>query len=81
MVQSRDAPNIRPDNPGFLMIRSDTGFDGRISGRIPDTSNSRISGQSFERYRNNVLDFHFNIAIRFWQQKLPFVEVWERKHS
>jgi hypothetical protein len=50
--KSRDAPDIRP------LLRSGTGiwpdigtrFGGRISGLIPDTSNTRISGQSFYHY-------------------------------
>jgi hypothetical protein len=51
-------------------IRPGTGFDGRISGQIPDTSNSRISGQSINRDHENLLDFHQNIAIGFWHQKV-----------
>jgi hypothetical protein len=29
----RDAPDIRPDNPAFFDIRSDTGLHCRISGK------------------------------------------------
>jgi hypothetical protein len=73
--------------PDILFLRSgnrqDTGFDGRISGRIPDTSNNRISGriscQSINRDHDNLLGFHQNIAVGFWQKKVsPFLS-FERK--
>jgi hypothetical protein len=42
IIVARNAPDIRPDNPTFLDIRPDTGFD--LPDIRPDTGNSRISG-------------------------------------
>ena len=35
-LMTRDAPDIRPDNPAFFIsgIRPDTGYGNRISGQI-----------------------------------------------
>jgi hypothetical protein len=52
-------------------IRPDTGFDGQISGRILDTSNSRISGKSMKCYLDNLLFFIKILQLFFCQQNLP----------
>jgi hypothetical protein len=55
----RDAPDILPDNPAFFKIRYPAGYRIlQFAGYPANLLTVRY------QYHNNLLDFHWNIAIR-----------------